>query len=311
MVLWILGAVALAFGVCALAVKMAVARNGAAVLNAVDRLTGGRGGAALLETVSTGDHAQQQVLVWGPRKATAATASLPVLLFVHGGSWASGNPVDYGFIGRAFVPKGFIVVLAGYRLGSDGRYPGMIEDTASAIGWTRREIARFGGDPARITIAGHSAGAYNVMMTALEERWLAQEDVALSDIAAVVGLSGPYEIYPYTSDASKAAFGHAENPQATQPIAHIRGDAPPLLLIHGCDDETVRPKNTPILTQMIRDAGGEASAHMYPGMNHTAPLISLAAPWRKRRDIADKIADFARSLKVSSDASVPVQGKTR
>ena len=310
MLLTIAGLVAL-FASGGLALFVAIQRNGAAVLNAFDRLTGGSGGAALLATISTGDHPEQQVIVWGPENGASDDARLPVLVFVHGGSWASGNPVDYGFIGRAFVPKGFVVVLAGYRLGPDGKYPGMIEDTARAIGWTHREIAQYGGDPAQIFVAGHSAGAYNVMMTALEEKWLAAEGVGLSDIAGVVGLSGPYEIYPYTSDASKAAFGHAADPLSTQPIAHIRGDAPPLLLVHGEKDRLVRPKNTPMLAEMIETAGGTAEAHLYPEMAHREPLIALASPWRQRRDIDDKIAEFARSLAVSDTASVPVQGETR
>ena len=310
MMLWAIGGIIVVLGLGALALRAAISRNGAAVLNAVDRIAAGSGKADLLATFPTGDHPEQQVIVWGCKERDRDAEPLPVLVFVHGGSWASGNPIDYGFIARAFVPKGFVVVLAGYRLGADGKYPGMIDDTARAVGWTRSEIMRFGGDPTRITMVGHSAGAYNVMMTALEERWLASEGVALSDLAAVVGLSGPYEIYPFTSDASKAAFGHADNPQATQPIAHIRGDAPPMLLIHGGKDDTVRPKNSPMLAEMITAAGGRAQVHMYPDMNHTDPLVSLAAPWRSRRDIADKIAAFARSPKVSCDASVPVQGKT-
>lgn len=310
MLLTIAGLVAL-FASGALALFVAIQHNGAAVLNRFDRITGGSRGAQLLASVSTGDHPEQQVIVWGPRKGIKDTTARPVLVFVHGGSWASGSPVDYGFVGRAFVLKGFVVVLVGYRLGPDGKYPGMIEDTARAIGWTQREIAQFGGDPARITVAGHSAGAYNVMMTALEEKWLAAEGVSLSDISGVIGLSGPYEIYPYTSDASKAAFGHAADPPSTQPISHIRGDAPPLLLIHGEQDKLVRPKNTPMLAEMIEAAGGQARAHLYPEMAHRQPLIALASPWRQRRDIDDKIADFARSLSVSDTASVPVQGETR
>lgn len=295
----------------AVALHLAISRNGAAVLNAIDRLTGGSGGAALLATVSTGNHREQQVIVWGPDDNTQTNAPCPVLVFVHGGSWASGNPVDYGFIARAFVPKGFIVVLAGYRLGPDGKYPGMIEDTARAIGWTHSKIAHYGGDPARITIAGHSAGAYNVMMAALEKRWLTREGVASSDIAGVVGLSGPYEIYPYTSDASKAAFAHASDPHSTQPVAHIRGDAPPLLLIHGAKDKLVRPNNTPMLARMIEAAGGSAQAHLYPEMAHREPLVALASPWRQARDIDEKIATFAHSTAVGDTASVPVQGESR
>ncbi len=294
-----------------IALQFAISRNGPAVLSAVDRFAGGSDNIALKATISTGDSAAQKLYVWTPETPASDAEKLPVLLFVHGGSWRSGDPADYGFVGRAFVPKGFIVVLAGYRMHPEAVYPAMLEDAASAIAWTKAEIEQYGGDPEQIVVAGHSAGAYNVVTAALEEQWLGRLGAETSDIAGVVGLSGPYDFYPFDSDSTKNSFGPADNPEATQPVNHVRGDAPPMLLIHGEKDTLVYPRNTRELEKRITQAGGSVETRFYPDMAHNDPLISLAAPWRNSRDIDNVIADFAKRVAAQAKASVPVQAKTR
>ncbi|MBV7258651.1 alpha/beta hydrolase [Erythrobacter crassostreae] len=312
-VIWTLG-ILLSIGIIgALALQYAISQNGPAVLSAVDRLTGGSGNAKQLAVVSTGDHPQQKLVVWGPDTERQARSEKPrpVLLFLHGGSWRSGDPEDYDFVGRAFVERGFIVVLGGYRLKEAGKYPAMLTDTASVIGWTHREIAKHGGDPESIVIAGHSAGAYNVVMAALEEKWLAAEGLSPSDIAGVVGLSGPYDFFPFDSDSTIAAFGEAAEPESTQPIAHINGDAPQMLFLHGEMDTTVKPRNSRILAEKLKEEGGHALTVFFPDKDHIDPLTSLAAPWRSRREVADLIAGFATGVTSSDTVSVPVQEETR
>lgn len=296
--------------------QFAIARNGPAVLSMVDRVAGGTAGAERKVTVRTGGHPQQKLTVWGSVDRKAGDRPLPVLIFVHGGSWRSGDPVDYDFIGRAFVAEGFLVVLAGYRLGEDGVYPAMLEDTALAIAWVCEEAGGYGGDPTRIVIAGHSAGAYNAIMVALEEQWLGRRGLSADTIAGVVGLSGPYDFLPLDSESTKASFGHAEHLPATQPAYHIRADAPPTLLIHGERDTLVKSRNTHTLAERLKKAGATVDAVFYPEMNHNDPLISLAAPWRTSgREIAQRIIDFANeatgNVKASAQTSVPVKPETR
>ena len=151
---------------------LAVRNNGPAVLDTLDRVTGGARGVELVAKARYGTHPAQKLRIYRP-DGYDDSQPLPVLLFVHGGSWSWGDPDDYNFVARAFAPAGFVVVLAGYRLGEDGRYPAMLEDTAAAIVETARLAPEFGGDSARIVLAGHSAGAYDVVQVALEERWLA------------------------------------------------------------------------------------------------------------------------------------------
>ncbi len=300
------------FGLLAvLALQVAIARNGPAVLDTVDRLFGGARGATLAVRASTGPHARQKVLVWATEDPPGSREALPVLVFVHGGSWRDGDPDDYGFVGRAIVPEGFVVVLAGYRLGEAGRYPAMLEDTAAAIRWTRDNIAAHGGDPDRIVLAGHSAGAYNAVSTALDTRWLREAGVPTQSIRGVIGLSGPYDFLPLDSESTIAAFGHVDDLESTQPIAHVRDDAPQMLLIHGDEDTTVKPRNLRALGDAMERAGANAIPTLLPGMDHSDPLVSLAAPWRSRRAVFDLVTSFAHAVTYQRETSVPVQAETR
>ena len=295
--LWALGALLVVVIFGGIALQIAIARNGPAVLSAVDRLTGGARGVSQLAKLSTGDHPSQKVILWGPDDRASDAQPLPVLLFAHGGSWRSGDPEDYGFMARAFVPEGFIVALSGYRLVkegvSDGVYPDMLEDTAEAIVATREAVAQYGGDPDRIVVMGHSAGAYNVVMTGLEREWLAERGANADTLRGVIGLSGPYDFYPFTSDSTIAAFGPASDPEATQAFNFVRGDAAPMLLVHGEKDTLVRPRNSRELAKLIETAGGEATLKLYPEMEHNDPLISFASPWRDQRDVVKTITAFA------------------
>lgn len=302
--IWASGGILAIAALAAIAMQIAIWRNGPAVVDAIDRVTGGQRGTARLAEVALGPSPQHKVIVFGPANRQAGEAR-PVLLFVHGGSWNKGSPDDYGFIGRAFVPEGFVVVLAGYRLHPEAVYPAMLEDTAAAVDWTRANIAQYGGNPARIVLAGHSAGAYNVVMTALDQRWLANGETAEPPIAGVIGLAGPYDFYPFDSDSTRASFNHVARPETTQPVNHVRADAPPKLLIHGERDTLVRPRNTRELSRRLKAAGAKVETLFFADMNHNDPLLALANPWRRDRKLIDAVVNFARN----ATASVPVQDK--
>lgn len=283
------------------ALLLAIRTNGPAVLDSLDRLSGGNRGVTLVAKTQYGADPRQKLRIYAPQgKATG----LPVFLFMHGGSWRWGDPDDYGFIARAVAPHGFVVVLAGYRLGPSGRYPAMLEDTAAAIAEAARLAPQYGGDPARIVIAGHSAGAYNVVQVALEATWL--EDTGVTP-RGVIGLAGPYDFYPYDKESSRDAFGSAGAGAETQPVNHISADAPPMLLVHGEADTLVKPRNTRALAKALAAAGAPVETRLYPGFDHNTPLVALASPWQKWRDVDDALVDFAHRV---TEVSVPVQAET-
>ncbi|MBU1254441.1 MAG: alpha/beta hydrolase [Alphaproteobacteria bacterium] len=300
-----LGGIAALLVLAGIAFWIALQVNSVALLDTIDRVTGSGSGVERVARVRLGE-APTQTLSLYRAQPTAETA--PVLLFVHGGSWEWGDPKDYGFVARSLAPEGFVVALAGYRLGEAGRYPAMLEDTAQAIGWLHANAARYGGDPGRIYLAGHSAGAYNVVQVALEPRWLAAESVPPEAIRGVVGMAGPYDFLPFDKDSTRAAFGQAPDAAATQPINHVRADAPPMLLLTGSADTTVKPRNTRALAAALEDVGARVETRIYDGLDHSDVLVRLASPWRRERGLRDDVAAF---LDRTRQASVPVQGETR
>jgi len=283
--------------------RLVLARQPVAVLDWADRQFGGNDGYRIaLADGHYGNATGQRVEVIVPD--AGRTAPYPVLVFIHGGGWHAGDPRDYRFVGRQFARAGYVVVLAGYRLGPEGRFPLMLQDSAAAVAWTRENIARWSGDPERVFLMGQSAGAYNAVMLALERQWLGREGVPEGFVKGVIGLSGPYDFHPWTSDSARNAFGHVADPQVTQPIHFARSDAPPILLVTGDADETVRPRNSQALAAAQQAVNRPVELLILPGMDHSDTVMKLAAPFNRDRRLLDPVLAF---LAAHGGASATVQ----
>lgn len=223
-----------------------------------------------------------------------AATGFPTLIFFHGGSWRDGDRGSYGFVGRAFAERGFHVVIADYRKMPQARFPAFIEDAASAIAHVHRNPPQC-ADPKRLYVSGHSAGAHIAMLAILDPKWLAARQLDSAVVAGVIGLAGPYDFYPFTSDAARAALGQWPVAQETQPIHYARGDAPPLLLLSGDADTTVKPRNSRVLAKSIGDKGGTALARFYEGITHSGIVMAIARPFRNKAPVIDDIIDFTQA----------------
>ncbi|MGI4747873.1 MAG: alpha/beta hydrolase [Janthinobacterium lividum] len=205
----------------------------------------------------------------------------PVMVFLYGGSWDTGSRSIYRFLGGAFAAHGIMTVIPDYRLYPQVRYPAFLNDCASALAWTRRNIAGFGGNDAPPTLIGHSAGAYNAAMLALDSSLLAA--VGLSpqrDLGRMIGLAGPYDFLPLDTDKLRDIFGPEPGLAATQPINHVDGHNPPMLLLAGTADKTVKPGNTVRLADRIGARGGAVEHRLYPGVDHIEVVGAIAGSLR-------------------------------
>jgi acetyl esterase/lipase len=171
------------------------------------------------------------------------------------------------------------------------RFPSFVEDGALAVKWARDHASEFGGDPARITLAGHSAGSYIGAMLALDRHFLAQAGVDPNIVRAAALLSGPYDFYPFTEQRGRDALGHWPRPRETQPISFVRRDAPPLLLITGTADTTVRPRNSERLAAALSSAGATVELKRYAGRSHIDTAKALSPTFRRSNPaLADSVA---------------------
>ncbi len=289
--------------------RWAVATGAAGLLDWVDARFSREQTIALAATGAYGSHPAQKVELWRPANTTAAeTATLVV--FIHGGGWYSGAPEDYRFVARAMGDMGYATALVGYRLVPEGRYPAMLEDSAAALRWIVENAPAQDFDTDRIVVMGHSAGAYNALMLGLDPQWLAGHGLPRDAVDGVISLAGPADFYPFDKDSSRNAFGHAENPLATQPVTFAQRGSPPVLLLHGDADTVVRPRNSRALHAALQKAGAQNELIEFPGMSHAGIIMAFARPFDGKREVLRPVEAFLADLR-EAPASAAVQGQKR
>lgn len=218
-------------------------------------------------------------------------ADAPVMVFLYGGAWRRGDKADYQFIGHAFAARGFVTVVPDYRLVPDVAYPDFLYDNAAAIKWVEDNIHLFGGDTGRIFLSGHSAGAYNAVMLGMDRTYLDEADVT-APIRGVVGLSGPYSVYPFEFTELQEAFGHVDNPQMTQPINLTTAYSVPIFLGHGSNDLVVSVENSTAMEKKFLGDNRGLTMKVYDGMGHMDTVSALANVYRWRGPVLDDVMAF-------------------
>jgi acetyl esterase/lipase len=262
----------------------------AGLLTSLDRLSSSGEAKRVADGIAYGADARQKLDVWAPR--TAGKAPLPVVIFFYGGGWVDGARGDYGFAGAAFASKGFIAILPDYRLVPQARFPAFVEDGALAVKWARDHAAQYGGDPKRITLAGHSAGGYIAAMLALDSHFLRDAGVDPKTIRAAALLAAPLDFYPFTEARGRDALGQWPRPAETQPISFARRDAPPLFLAAGTADTIVRPRNSKALAARLRSLGAPVELKLYPSKGHVDLAKALSRPFRATAPVLADSSDF-------------------
>jgi acetyl esterase/lipase len=236
-----------------------------------------------------GDVGRQALDVYRPERPRAAPA--PVVVFFYGGSWNSGDRGDYRFVGQRLASEGFVVVIPDYRLYPAVRYPAFLEDGAAALRWTQDRIAGYGGDPQRIFLMGHSAGAYNAMMLGLDRRYGDAVGFDAGHLCGIVGLAGPYD-FQFDTDLLRGVFGTAPDPAAAMPITYADQPAPPVLLVTGDADDTVDPANSVRLERRLAASGNPVRRRDYPGLDHIDVVLQFSSFWAGDNPLRREVVDF-------------------
>jgi acetyl esterase/lipase len=245
----------------------------------------------VVRDLAYGSDPRQKLDLYVPDKLAGPA---PVLLFFYGGSWTGGSKAIYPAFGQAFASKGIITAVADYRLYPQVRYPAFVEDGAHAFAWLRTHAAEYGGDPGRLFLAGHSAGAYIAVMLAADRSYLTAAGVDPTSIRGVIGIAGPYDFLPLRDDELIAIFGGANRPE-TQPIHYIDGVRPPMLLETGTKDTIVSPGNTSRLAARLRSLGSPVEERQYPGIGHIGIILSLVPGLRGRTHLYSDMLEFVRT----------------
>lgn len=245
-------------------------------------------GVAVERGLAYGPNARHRLDVYRP--ASGGDAG-PIVLFIYGGGWKSGERSMYGFVGSALAARGITTVIADYRLYPETPFPGFVEDGALAYAWVARSLAMPRGRP--IVLAGHSAGAHTAALLALDRGYLDRLDASLPRPVALIGLSGPYAFDPTTWPSTQDVFAPAANaPDTARPVTFASNEAPPTLLMHGLDDETVRLFNMRELAAALTKAGVPVEALELKGLGHFGVVQAMARGFRWRAPVLERMVAF-------------------
>ena len=275
---------ALGLSVGAVGVAWAGTSEGATVTGLFNLIASDRG-LAVDRDIAYGTLPRHRLDVYRP--ATTPERA-PVILFLYGGGWTSGDRATYAFVGSALAARGYRTIIPDYRLFPEVGFPDFLDDAASAYRWTTTSTHRTCASPRPVIVAGHSAGAYIAAMLALDRTR------AMPKPTALIGLAGPYSFDPTTWPTTKAIFARtAGRPDTARPVTFASPGAPPALLLHGTADTTVKPYNTIDLAAALRGHGNTVDHIDYAGLGHVGLVTALARPLRWRAPV---LADMIRFI---------------
>ena len=221
----------------------------------------------------------------------------PVVVYFYGDRWQDGIKDDYLFIGQALASQGFVAVLPNYREYPQVRFPAFLQDSARAVRWARDNASRYGGDPNKIVLMGHDAGAYNAAMLALDPEYLKAVGMNRNELKGMIGLAGPYNFLPITDPTLRVIFSPPEKFPQTQPVFWVDGANPPMLLIHGKNDKVIDISNTRDLAQRIKNANGIVDTIIYDDLSHGMIIACLGDTMlRSNADVLKNVANFVHTV---------------
>src|SRR5262245_3599344 len=202
--------------------------------------------------------------------------NFPVVFFVHGGSWKSGNKDEYPQLGEIFANEGLGCVIPNYRLSPKVQHPAHIEDVASAFSWTVANIEKHGGRKDRIFVFGHSAGGHLVSLLATDEKYLKKEQLSRMDIRGVVAMSGVHEINPLVPMFRNTFGKDRDECRAASPISHVRPGSPPFLLLYADNDLPFLGKMSEDMSDVLKKNKCECECMKVAHRNHMTIIVSFA-----------------------------------
>ncbi len=237
-------------------------------------------------------HERQVLDLYAPPNAR----SLPVVFWIHGGGWQAGDKSDVKLKPQWFMDKGFVFVSTNYRLLPGVDMGTLIRDVAKAFGWMHQHIAEYGGDPKRVLVGGHSAGAQLAAIICTDDHYLNAEGVPFDDIIGCVPVDGDTYDVPAIIETAEtrwrvhgmppAKFGHREKfgndrekHKEFSAVTHVsKGKGiPPFLILHvaGHPDTSAQAFR---LGSVLREAGVAVSVFGAKDTTHVKLNDDLGLP---------------------------------
>ena len=246
----------------------------------------------LIADISYGEHVLNKLDLYQPLIKNEQDKPLATLVFIYGGCWGGCQTISkekYRFVAESLTKLGYLVVIPDYRHYPEVGFPEIIADVSKTVEWVNQSIADYGGDGDNIFLMGHSAGGHLSAMLTLNERYLSAK--SYQGVRGFIGLAGAYDFKfdeAYQFEIFKSFKQHADS----QPIHFVDGDEPPLLLLHGRNDTTVKLHNIVNLTAKVKAKKGEVKAIYYDNIDHIEIISALSIPLQNQTTIHQDIVEF-------------------
>jgi acetyl esterase/lipase len=232
----------------------------------------------------------------------------PVVHFVHGGYWVSGDRKGgghgaglYASIGRALVSRGIGCVIQSYRLAPEVGIDGILDDVMAALSWTERHIAEHGGDPSRIFMMGHSAGGHIAALIAADDSLHEMRGMRREDVRGCIALSAIWDVEDM-ADTQGTAFGESVTLpvfgedrarwRARSPMQHLDAETTPMLIAVGERDFPYMIPQAEHAHDKLAAAGHDASHAVIPGNSHMDMVLRFGD---ERDNMTDRVAAFVKA----------------
>ena len=211
----------------------------------------------------------------------------PVAFWIHGGGWQAGDKGEVDVKPATFVDRGYVFVSVNYRLFPEATIKEMAGDLAKALRWVHGHAEEFGGDPDRIFVMGHSAGAQLAALVCTDHSYLKSEGVSPSILKGCVPVDGdtydvPVQIATVserTAGVYRQKFGDEASQKDLSPVTHVARDKgiPPFLILHVADHPETRGQSQR-LARALKEAGVSARAYPAEGKDHGTINSDLGKP---------------------------------
>ena len=230
---------------------------------------------------------EQQLNIFAPKKYEKPA---DVIVFIHGGNWNSGRKSQYSIIGNHWAKKGIVYVIIDYPLSPEANYRQMAVASAKSVKWVKENIRKYGGNPERIFISGHSAGGHLAALISIDNQYFEALGIPNPIAGTILIDAAGLDMYGYLNE-EKVAKDHTymktftADPKVWKeatPLYHLHKNMPPMIIYQGGKTYPSISKSNQKFITALKDFAPETPFHVQKSKKHIPMITQYLNPWNKR-----------------------------